>query len=114
MVKITETAAARVREHMAAAARGKRKDHETFYLRVGVAGGGCSGFTYTLEISDEPVGEHDRIFAAYGVRVIVDAKSYLYLNGSEIDYKTEGLQSGFVIVNPNAKSSCGCGQSHSF
>ena len=113
-VTITETAAARVREHMARAARVQRKHHETFYLRVEVMGGGCSGFTYDLRISDEPLHEHDRSFVSYGVRVVVDAKSYLYLVGSEIDYKAAGLQSCFVVTNPNAKSSCGCGQSHSF
>jgi len=79
-------------------------------LRMGVRGGGCSGLSYNLEFDTE-VGKYDKQFDVDGVKVVVDAKSYLYLNGSTLDYVTEGLTGGFTFLNPNAKSSCGCGSS---
>ncbi len=85
---------------------------ETVFLRMGVKGGGCSGMSYMLEFDTEQ-GPHDREFEIDGVKVVVDKKSYLYLNGTTLDYVKEGLQGGFTFVNPNAKSSCGCGTSFS-
>lgn len=85
---------------------------ETVYLRVGVRGGGCSGMSYVLEF-DSDKGPHDKEFDIDGVKVIVDKKSYLYLNGTTLDYVKQGLTGGFTFVNPNAKSSCGCGTSFS-
>jgi len=81
-------------------------------LRMGVKGGGCSGLSYSLEFDTE-VGPHDKQFEIDGVKVVCDAKSYLYLNGTTLDYVTQGLTGGFTFVNPNAKSSCGCGTSFS-
>ena len=81
-------------------------------LRLGVKGGGCSGMSYVLEFDSEK-GPHDREFDLDGVKVVVDKKSYLYLNGTTLDYVTQGLTGGFTFVNPNAKSSCGCGTSFS-
>jgi iron-sulfur cluster assembly protein len=85
---------------------------DTVFLRMGVKGGGCSGMSYLLEFDSEK-GPHDREFEVDGVKVVVDKKSYLYLNGTTLDYVTQGLTGGFTFVNPNAKSSCGCGTSFS-
>ena len=80
------------------------------FLRMGVRGGGCSGMTYDLQFDNE-LRKHDKQFEVDGVKVVVDVKSYLYLNGTTLDYVTQGLTGGFTFVNPNAKSSCGCGTS---
>ena len=81
-------------------------------LRVAVKGGGCSGLTYDLVITDKQL-ETDKIVEQYGVKVMVDKKSYIYLVGTELDF-SDGLNGkGFVFSNPNAKKSCGCGTSFS-
>ncbi len=81
-------------------------------LRVAVKGGGCSGLTYDLVITDKEL-ETDKIVEQYGVKVMVDKKSYIYLVGTELDF-SDGLNGkGFVFSNPNAKKSCGCGTSFS-
>lgn len=85
---------------------------ESTYLRVGVKGGGCSGFSYTLDLTDS-VGENDEVFDIHGVKVICDPKSYLYLNGVSVDFKDEVMGRGFVFNNPNASHTCGCGSSFS-
>ena len=85
---------------------------DTVFLRMGVRGGGCSGMSYVLEFDSEK-GPHDKEFEIDGVKVVVDKKSYLYLNGTTLDYVKQGLSGGFTFVNPNAKSSCGCGTSFS-
>jgi iron-sulfur cluster assembly protein len=82
-------------------------------LRVGVKGGGCSGFSYLLDLVEEPKGEADEEMSSNGVSILCDMKSYLYLNGVEIDFKDEVMARGFVFKNPNATSSCGCGSSFS-
>src|SRR5215467_13800490 len=78
-------------------------------LRVKVVGGGCSGLQYRMEI--DAAKERDKVFERDGAKLIVDKKSFLYLNGSELDYGEELMSSGFRLVNPNAKRSCGCGES---
>ncbi len=82
-------------------------------LRVGVKGGGCSGFSYMLDLTEEPRGDMDEELECNGIKVLVDMKSLLYLDGTEIDFKDEMMQQGFVFKNPNATSSCGCGSSFS-
>ena len=81
-------------------------------LRVGVKGGGCSGFSYMLDLVEDAPGEMDEQMESNGVQILCDMKSYLYLNGAEIDFRDEVMGRGFVFKNPNATSSCGCG--HSF
>ena len=87
-------------------------DAETVKLRVGVKGGGCSGFSYLLDLT-ETQRDNDEEFEVEGLRVVCDPKSYLYLNGTSIDFKDEVMGRGFVFNNPNATSTCGCGSSFS-
>jgi len=83
---------------------------ESTFLRVGVKGGGCSGFSYTLDLTDH-ASEMDEQWDQSGVKVICDSKSHLYLQGVNIDFKDEVMGRGFVFKNPNATSTCGCGSS---
>ena len=101
---LTETATKHVKKML------EDQKLENVFLRMGVKGGGCSGMSYTLEFDSE-MGPHDKVFEIDGIKVVVDKKSYLYLNGTTLDYVTEGLQGGFTFINPQAKSSCGCGTS---
>lgn len=111
-IEITEAARAKLKELIEAGWKDKK-----VYLRMGIRGGGCSGFSYELELCDEEKDrieeKFDKVFQFPEVKAVVDMKSYLYLNGSTLDYATEGLQGGFTFINPKAKSSCGCGQSFS-
>jgi iron-sulfur cluster assembly protein len=79
-------------------------------IRLGVRTSGCSGMAYVLEFADEERPE-DLVFDAQGVKVVVDPKSLLYLDGTELDYTREGLNEGFRFNNPNVKDACGCGES---
>ena len=106
MIEITDVAAQKIQSLMT------KQGITEGGLRVGVKGGGCSGLSYQLEFDNE-IGPHDKKFDIDGVQVVCDKKSYLYLNGTTLDYVTQGLQGGFTFVNPSAKSSCGCGTSFS-
>jgi iron-sulfur cluster assembly protein len=79
-------------------------------LRLGVKTTGCSGMAYVLEFVDE-ADNSDVMFESHGVKVFVDPKSLIYLDGTELDYGKEGLNEGFQFNNPNVKDSCGCGES---
>ncbi|WP_316674421.1 iron-sulfur cluster assembly protein IscA [uncultured Tolumonas sp.] len=79
-------------------------------LRLGVKTSGCSGMAYVLEFVDE-VNSEDQVFDDKGVKVIIDAKSLAYLDGTELDFVKEGLNEGFKFNNPNVKDACGCGES---
>lgn len=85
-------------------------DKEKVRLRVGVKGGGCSGFSYLLDLT-ETQKESDELLEQHGVKIIIDPKSLLYLGGVVVDFKDEIMGRGFVFNNPNASSSCGCGSS---
>ncbi len=81
------------------------------YLRVGVKGGGCAGMSYNLTFENEP-GQHDQVFESLGVRILVDRKSFLFINGTEIDYGGKSvLTKSFQFKNPNVVQACGCGTS---
>ncbi len=102
----TDNAAARVKELV------EEEENTKLRLRVYVTGGGCSGFQYGFTF-DEKLAEDDTVIANGGVELVVDSLSYQYLVGAEVDYE-EGLQgSRFLVKNPNAKSTCGCGSSFS-
>ena len=83
-------------------------------IRVGLRGGGCSGFSYVMEFEGRPPRESDRVFAFDGVRVVIDPKSLTLMNGTTIDYETSVMGHGFKFTNPQVKSSCGCGASIQF
>ena len=81
-------------------------------LRLGVQGGGCSGLSYVIQFDSEQRPQ-DHVFDFDGAKVFVDPKSLVYLNGMTVDYKSDLMQQGFVLHNPNAKHTCGCGTSFS-
>lgn len=103
-ITITEAAAVKIRELTPAEMR------ETSGLRMRVVGGGCSGLQYQMGLEEEQ-NPNDKVFTSNGVKVFIDMKSALYLAGAEVDYIDGLMQSGFKISNPNAKTTCGCGQS---
>ena len=82
-------------------------------LRLGVKGGGCSGFSYVLALDEATPKQYDTVFEQDGVKVLVDAKSHLYLDGTTVDFKNGMVGGGFEFQNPMAKKSCGCGTSFS-
>ncbi len=79
-------------------------------LRLGVKTTGCSGMAYIIEFADE-IDSDDSVFEDKGVKVLIDPKSLIYLDGTEVDFTKEGLNEGFKFNNPNVKDSCGCGES---
>ncbi len=102
-ITLTEAAAERVK--MFLEQRGKGVG-----LRLGVRTSGCSGMAYVLEFVDE-IEDTDTVFEDHGVKIIVDPKSLLYIDGTELDFGKEGLNEGFKFNNPNVKDECGCGES---
>ncbi len=102
-ITLTEVAAERVKNFLANRGKGEG-------LRLGVKTSGCSGMAYVLEFADE-IDETDQVFESRGVKIIVDPKSLLYIDGTELDYGKEGLNEGFKFNNPNVKDQCGCGES---
>ena len=102
-ITLTEKAAERVQKFLAGRGKGAG-------LRLGVRTSGCSGMAYVLEFADEIAAE-DQVFESHGVKVIIDPKSLVYLDGTEVDFAREGLNEGFKFNNPNVKDACGCGES---
>jgi len=102
-VTLTESAAKHIRGQV-------EKSGGGIGLRLGVKKSGCSGFAYTMDIARE-VQESDNVFESYGAKVLVDAESLSYLDGTELAYVKEGLGHVFKFNNPNVKNQCGCGES---
>jgi iron-sulfur cluster assembly protein len=104
-ITVSEKAAEKIKEIMK-----ERNLPSTAGLRVGLKGGGCAGFEYVVDLSNEPT-KFDMVAEKDGARVFCDKKSYLLLNGTEVDYQKALMGQGFVFKNPNAKGGCGCGTS---
>lgn len=102
-VTLTQSAAQHVKRSLEKRGKGEG-------LRLGVRTSGCSGMAYVLEYADQVTPE-DKVFESFGVKVLVDPKSMIYLEGTELDYTREGLNEGFRFNNPNQKETCGCGES---
>ncbi|MDH2927406.1 iron-sulfur cluster assembly protein IscA [Lonepinella koalarum] len=102
-VTLTESAVNRVRTFLQNRGKGVG-------LRLGIKTSGCSGLAYVLEFVDT-LNEDDKVFEQDGVKIIVDVKSLVYLDGTELDFVKEGLNEGFKFNNPNVKDQCGCGES---
>ncbi|MES1200504.1 MAG: iron-sulfur cluster assembly accessory protein [Pseudomonadota bacterium] len=102
IVSLSEAAAGRIKEIMAASAKP--------YLRVGVKNGGCAGMEYVMAYADEPEA-YDEVVEDQGVRIVVKADAVMFLLGSVIDYETGQLSSKFIFRNPNETDACGCGES---
>ena len=102
-VTLSEKAAKHVADYLTKRGKG-------IGLRLGVRTSGCSGVAYKLEFADV-ADPDDVLFESYGVKVLIDAKSLPYLDGTELDYSREGLNEGFKFNNPNVKDACGCGES---
>jgi iron-sulfur cluster assembly protein len=104
-IQLTENAAKQIRTQLAKRGRG-------IGLRVGVKKVGCSGFAYTYDYADD-VQPEDRLFESHGTKVVIDAESLEFLDGSTLDFVKEGLKQAFKFENPNVDATCGCGESFS-
>lgn len=102
-VTVTQAAADRINDFLANRGKG-------LGLRLGVKTTGCSGMAYVIEFVDE-LNPEDEVFEDHGVKVIVDRKSLVYIDGTELDFAREGLNEGFQFNNPNEQAQCGCGES---
>lgn len=105
MITLTPSAAQEVKRLV------EKEQKPNLGLRVGVKGGGCSGMTYVLAIEEAAPKQYDTVFEQNGIKVLIDAKSHLYLDGTTIDFKNSLMGGGFEFQNPLAKKSCGCGTS---
>jgi iron-sulfur cluster assembly protein len=104
VMTLTDAAVSRVQEIIA------RSDQPVMGLRVGVKNGGCAGMEYTMEWATE-AKPYDEVIEEKGVKVLIDPKAILFLLGTEMDYQSSALKSGFTFNNPNQTSACGCGES---
>jgi len=103
-ISLTDAAARRVQDIIA------RSDEDYVGLRLGLKNAGCAGMEYTMEYATE-IAPHDEIIKDKGVTILIDAKALLFLLGTEMDYETSKLSSGFTFKNPNQTDACGCGES---
>ena len=104
-ISLTDSAATHVKNYLEKRGKGVG-------VRLGVKTTGCSGMAYIIEFADQ-IEEEDHVFEDKGIKVIVNPKSMVYLSGTELDFKREGLNEGFKFTNPNEKDRCGCGESFS-
>ncbi len=104
-IQITDTAAKEIKR------LAEKRGTPTSALRAGIRGGGCTGFSYLFEWADGEPKPHDKVFEKDGIRVFVDPKSFVYLDGTTLDFVTSMMGHGFKFENPNVKSTCGCGSS---
>lgn len=102
-IRITQAAAEHIQTSLAQRGKGVG-------IRLGIKTSGCSGLAYVIEYVDTP-NDADTLFSKHGVSVYVDTQALVYLQGTTLDFKTQGLNSGLDLINPNVKDSCGCGES---
>jgi iron-sulfur cluster assembly protein len=104
VMRLTDAAAMRIKDILG------RAERPIAGVRVGVKNGGCAGMSYTMEYA-ESVAPHDEVVEDKGVKLLIDPKAVLFLLGTEMDFKVDKLTAGFVFINPNQTSACGCGES---
>ena len=104
VMRLTDAAAERIRALQAASGK------EIEGVRIGVKNGGCAGMEYTMQYADEP-GPHDEVIEDKGIKLLIDPTAVMFLLGTEMDYRSDRMRSGFVFNNPNQTSACGCGES---
>jgi iron-sulfur cluster assembly protein len=104
VMRLTDAAAERIRALQAASGK------EIARVRIGVKNGGCAGMEYTMQYADEP-GPHDEVIEDKGIKLLIDPTAVMFLLGTEMDYRSDRMRSGFVFNNPNQTSACGCGES---
>mgnify|MGYP001582065021 FL=1 len=102
-ISLTEKAAERAQKYLKTRGKG-------IGLKLGVKTTGCSGMAYTLEFVDD-ISPEDKVYESHGIKILVDPKSLIYIDGTELDFIKEGLNEGFQFNNPKVKDSCGCGES---
>ena len=107
MITLTPTATQEVRRLI------EKEQKPNLALRIGVKGGGCSGFSYQIALDEATPKQYDTVLEQDGLKILVDAKSHLYLDGTTLDFKNSLMGGGFEFQNPLAKKSCGCGSSFS-
>ncbi len=108
VITITENAAQEIKRQQ------NKRGSDYAAVRLGIRGGGCTGFAYLFEWVEEAPRETDQVFSEHGVSVYVDPKSFPYLAGTELDFRKSLMGHGFQFNNPNVKTTCGCGESLEF
>ncbi len=107
MIEVTETATNKFKQLM------ERKNATNKAVRLEIKPGGCSGFSYNFDFTND-IAENDKTWEVAGIKFVVDPRSYLFLKGTQLDYVDDLMEAGFKFINPNATASCGCGKSVSF
>jgi iron-sulfur cluster assembly protein len=106
-IQVTESAAEQIKLQL------QKQSIPNGYIRLGVKGSGCSGFSYVIRFEDSAPREIDKVFQIHNVNIVIDTKSFLYLKGCTLDWDSSLLKQGFKFINPHEKSQCGCGESFS-